>query len=314
MSHGDDDALAAPIEVIDLIIDAAAPEKADAWRRLRDGLSISFHPIEDRKGVTMHARGRRVEFDAKTMAWIWLLGFTAWHAFRLHGPHLFWRVLTGRQIDAALRSNDGGYAAAEGDYEALLYAMRDFHALQVFDLSDDWPAGVPQPQKDKAGFDIEQQAAFDLTMIATAYVLLHEVKHVEFNAAGSRPTRPEEEFACDAFARHFILDDAADYAAEASSAADDVIGKRAAGIAIGIYILYAFTPSGGRAGSAEYPPVAERIEALFPDVRLADDHWFWDFAASLLIALIVSQDRSATIPELDGAPLAHALVQMLRGS
>ena len=151
-------------------------------------------------------------------------------------------------------------------------------------------------------------------MIATAYVLLHEVKHVEFNAAGSRPTRPEEEFACDAFARHFILDDAADYAAEASSAADDVIGKRAAGIAIGIYILYAFTPSGGRAGSAEYPPVAERIEALFPDVRLADDHWFWDFAASLLIALIVSQDRSATIPELDGAPLAHALVQMLRGS
>jgi hypothetical protein len=41
--------------------------------------------------------------------------------------------------------------------------------------------GFPRRQADKTGFDIEQQATFDLTMITTTYTLLHEVRHVMFN-------------------------------------------------------------------------------------------------------------------------------------
>lgn len=312
MPHPNDHAEAVPMNAIDMIIEAAVPERATGWRDLRDRLSVTFHVIEDRSGVTMQARGRRVEFDHKTMAWIWLLGFTGWEAFRVHGPHVFWSNLTVQPIDDLMRANDAGYATAQIDYDTLMYALRDFAALQDFDDKEDWPEGIPPIQKDKAGMNIEEQAAFDLTMIATAYVLLHEVRHVEFTAAGTRPTRSEEEMTCDAFARDFILTDIAKYAATTGQDAEDVLAKRAAGIAIGVYALYGLTPASNRGGSTDYPPVADRIEALFPAVSLPDGHWFWDFAGSLLVALVVSRQPTAVIPPLSGASLLHALVAMIR--
>jgi hypothetical protein len=110
--------------VIDLLIDAAAPEQAAEWRRLCTAYQPSFHLLHDRKGITMQARGRRVEFDSKTLGWIWLLGFASWRAFRFHGPHLFLRWLSGRPVDAAMRAADPGFGEAEADYEAVLYVTR----------------------------------------------------------------------------------------------------------------------------------------------------------------------------------------------
>ncbi len=95
MNHPDDPALPTDPGSIDLLIDAAAPEQAQAWRDLREQYQLTFHPVTDRKGVTMRARRKRIEFDQKTMTWLWLLGFTGWRAFRLHGPHLLWREMSG---------------------------------------------------------------------------------------------------------------------------------------------------------------------------------------------------------------------------
>lgn len=313
----DNHAMAAPDAFIDRIIEAAAPDKAQTWRKLRTGLSISFHPIEDRKGVTLRARGRRVEFDPKTMTWIWLLGFAGWRAFSLHGPLIFFSGLSGRALDD-LRTEDPGFNNVESDYEAVLYAVRDLPELDSVDEAQaHWPDGIPPVQIDKTGFDVEQQAAFDLTMIATAYMLLHEVRHVVFNAAedaGARPNPSDEELECDAFARRFILEGAANFAVSRDVPVDEVVAKRAAGIALGAYALYGFTPAAGRDGTADYPPIADRLDALIPDVSLPADHWFWNFANGLLTAIIVSRDRTAPLPEPDrkGADLAWALVERIR--
>jgi hypothetical protein len=145
MSHPDDAALPAEPRVIDNVIAAAAPEKAQAWRELRDHYQISFHPIADREGVTMKARGRRVEFDHRTMGWLWLLGFGGWRAFRLHGPHLLWRAITGTAINAQLRADDPTFAEAEGEYDAVRYAVRDFPEQESMDEEGFWPDGVPRP-------------------------------------------------------------------------------------------------------------------------------------------------------------------------
>lgn len=311
MNRQDDNALSMDPSAIDILIDGAAPEKAQAWRDLVRRYQISFHPISDRKGVTIRARGRRIEFDPKTMAWFWLLGFGGWRAFRLHAPHLIWRKLTGASIDAKLRSSDPTFAEAEGDYEAILYAVRDFPRLETLDDAD-WPDHVPRQQTDKEGFDKEQQGAFDLTMIATAYALLHEVRHVIFNVDGGRPSDPEEELACDAYARAFLLDGVGDYATRSGEPREDVLAKRAAGVALGAFIIYGFTPEEGRGGTADYPPIADRLDALFPDVPLSADHWFWNYAASLLVASIVSRDRAATIPDLTGRGLCRELVAKIR--
>jgi hypothetical protein len=175
-----------------------------------------------------------------------------------------------------------------------------------------WSDGVPRPQADKTGLDVEQQAAFDLTMIATAYILLHEMRHVMYNAGGERPSAPDEELACDAFARRFLLDGVTDYAARSRESAEGVLAKRAAGIALGAYALYGFTSEAGRGGSADYPLVADRLDALFPEVSLPPNHWFWDFAASLLVATVMNHDRVAKIPAVTGRELCHALVQTVR--
>lgn len=312
MSHPDDDAEAADPKTIDIVIEAAAPEKAKEWRALRQTYGVTFHPITDRKGVTLRARGRRVEFDNKTMTWLWLLGFAGWSAFRLHGPHLLWREMTGAALDGQLRAIDPTFGDAEGILGALRYAVHDFRELATFDEDSFWPAGIPRPQADKDGFDIEQQAAFDLLMVAIAYMLLHEVRHVMFNVTGDRPLEPEEELVCDAFASEFLLQGVDDYVAASGELIDDVLAKRQAGIALGGYALYELTPKGGRGGTENYPPIADRLDALLLKVDLPTSHWFWIFASSLLVAIIVDRDPTATMPDLAGEELCHALVHTLR--
>ncbi len=312
MNHPDDPALPADPGSIDLLIDAAAPEQAQAWRDLREQYQLTFHPVTDRKGVTMRARRKRIEFDQKTMTWLWLLGFAGWRAFRLHGPHLLWREMTGATVDPQLRADDPTYEEAEANYEAVLYAVREFPDLEVVDAHGFWPDGIPRPQADKQGLDVEQQAAFDLTMIATAYMLLHEVRHVMFNVDGGRPPAPDEEFCCDTFARRFLLEGVDDYAGRCGQPSQEVTAKRAAGIALGTYALYEFTSEAGRGGAPDYPPVADRLDLLFPDVNIPPSHWFWNFAASILTAIIVRRDRMAVMPNLAGRALCHALIQVLR--
>jgi hypothetical protein len=201
---------------------------------------------------------------------------------------------------------------AEGTYEGVLFFVRDFAQAERLDEDGVWPNGVPRPQADKRGFNIEQQGAFDLIMIATAYVLLHEFRHVKFYVDRNRPARPREELDCDAFARQFLLESLDDYAERSGQRRHDLLAKRVAGIALGTYVLYEFTPEAGRGGTDDYPPVTDRLDPLFSEVELPADHWFWDFAASLLVAIIIRRVPNAEIPNVAGQSLCRELVRMLR--
>ncbi len=273
---------------------------------------LTFHLIVDRKGVTLRARGSRVEFDSKTMAWLWLLGFAGWSAFRLHGVHFFLRALTGKSF-SQLKAEDRHYAEDESAHETILYVIRDLAAVESLDpRSEDWPQQVPRPQPTKTGLHIEQQGAFDLVMIAVTYMLLHEIRHVMFQKDGGRPSAAVEESECDAFARGFLLGNLEEYARGSGQSANEILAKRAAGIALGTYALYQFTTETVRAGSSEYPPIADRLKCLFPDVDLPPYHWFWDFAASLLAAIVIRRNPDSTMPDLNGQSLCLALVEMVR--
>ena len=311
MPHNDDDALPADPAVIDLPIQGAAPESAGVWRAFRDRYKLTVHMIEDRTGLTIQARKTRIEFDRKSLHWIWLLSFAGWKAWRLHGPHLFWAWLTDQQIDPTLRAADPTYGEAEADYESVRYATRDIRDL---DSAEDiaWPDNVPRPQPDKAGFGIEDQAAFDLMTIAFAYMLLHEARHVRFNAEKGRPNPADEETTCDAFARDFILGKASRYAVETNQPVEGVVAKRAAGVALGTFALYDLTPRAGLGGTSDYPPIADRLASIYDAIDLPPDSWFWDFAASLLITLVVRQDQSFAIPDLAGQTLCLAMIDVLR--
>lgn len=260
----------------------------------------------------MQARDGRVEFNSKTMGWIWLLGFAAWQAFNVHGPHLLVRSLTGQPVDATMRSADQDYENAAAAFETVLYVTRDLAEVNSLDEQGGWPDGIPPRQADKTGFDVEQQAAFDLTIIATAYLLLHEMKHVMFNRDGMRPSPPDEEIDCDTFARNFILDEVETYATKVGEDAAKVMAKRAMGLALGAFVVYELTAPTQRAGGPAYPPVADRLDALIAKLPTSDDSPFWDFAASLLIAILMRRNRAITVPDADGRALCAALISEVR--
>jgi hypothetical protein len=302
-----------PIEAdhIDRIILAAAPERELDWKQLCARYKPSFHLLPDNSGVTLRARGTKVEFDSKTLGWIWLLGFGAWRAFCLYGPYLLLR-----RTDEALfndrRRVDPGYREAEAAYDTVRYVTRDLPKVKSLNESTDWPEGIPHRQRDKAGFNLEQQLSFDITMIATAYMLLHETRHVMFTRDGTSLSAHEEHMACDKFARDFILDNVDSYVKKSGDPADKVLMKRAAGIALGAYIVYEFTPTQAIFGDLDHPPIADRLDALIEKIPPNVSGDFWIFMGSLLVAIVKSRNPSASIPSGTGRELCIALIKTFR--
>jgi hypothetical protein len=297
---------------IDRIIVASAPERESDWKELCASYKPSFYLLPDKTGVTFQARGTNIEFDSKTLGWIWLLGFAAWRAFCLYAPYLWLRWTDEAVFADRTRRADPGYREAEAAYDIIRYVTRDLPKLNNLSESTGWPNGVPHRQADKAGFDIQQQVSFDLTMIATAYMLLHEVRHVMFNVDGTSLSRREEEMACDAFARDFILDKVDCYVKKSGDPVSEVLMKRAVGIALGAYIVLEFTPTQAIFGDREYPPIADRLDALIAKIPAHVRHDFWIFMGSLLIAIIRGRNASASIPSGDGRELCLALIETLR--
>lgn len=113
----------APIDrsIIDNLICGTAPERRDELRTFWNEYDPTFVCIEDRVGVTMRATGKRVEFDHKTMAVFWVLGFAAWRAYELHIPHVLTRWLNGGSIDPSLLSQDPEIEEAQTGFDSFLY-------------------------------------------------------------------------------------------------------------------------------------------------------------------------------------------------
>jgi len=296
---------------IELLILAAAPEREAELREIWKKYDPVFSLLPDRKGITLQARGQRVEFDNKTLAAFWLLGFAAWKIFVCHSPHLILSLASNKPIDAKMFGVDKELPRAEAAFEEMLYTIRDI--LQAKSLDEiTWSSGAPKPQSDKKGMDIDQQAAFDLIMIATAYAFLHEIRHIMFNKDGGAPSRPQEEITCDTFARNFLLDKINKYAASSREDPKKVLLKRAMGLALGSFIIQQLTPRADRSGTTEYPPVADRLDVLIGQIQTTADNDFWIFAGALLMAVLRTMNRSINIDPQALPTMCRNLIEEIR--
>lgn len=297
--------------IVERVILAAAPERADEVRAIWEKFDPLFVLLPDRAGITLQARGRRIEFDDKTMAAFWLLGFAAWKIFVCHSPHLVLSLASGRPINATIFGKDDGLAAAEEAFESLLYTLRGI--LQASSLDDvSWPSDVPRPQADKTGLTIDQQATFDLLMIAAAYAFLHEIRHLIFAKDPDRPSAPDEEIACDTYARDFLLDKIDEYAARSQQCPDKVLMKRAMGAALGAFMVQEVTAREVKAGTSEYPPFADRLDVLIGQVQNKANDDFWIFAGALLLATLRRLDRAVDIPPEPLDVMCRRLIDEIR--
>ncbi|MCQ8185951.1 phage exclusion protein Lit family protein [Parvularcula maris] len=190
------------------------------------------------------------------------------------------------------------------------------HSLIAADETSDisWPADIHEPTPDRESLDDPQhQATFDLVGLALAFAFLHEFRHVKYLADGDTPsTLPEEEIACDAYAREFMTSRVADYANKHGHRFIEVHQKRAAGIALAAIIIHAMTPTHAYWGNRQYPPIAERLTAMIGNYRLPADSSFWCFTACLLIALMRLENRSLDVVANSNEEIVNILLDRLR--
>jgi len=260
----------------------------------------------------MNADNKRIQFDTKTIDVFWLLGFSAWRAIEVYSPALVLATLTGIPLDQALNidSERGQY---EFDYkQRIASAQALIAAEQTPDVS--WPTDVPEPTADREGLgDNQRKAVFDLAALALAFALLHEFRHVMYFADDSAPSKlPEEEIACDTWARKFMTSGLAAYAKEHGQQYAHVHQKRAMGIALAAVVIHAMTPTHAHCGNRQYPPIAERMTAMISGYNLPPDSSFWPFTACLLIALMRQEGRPLDIVANSNQEMVEALLDRLR--
>ena len=299
--------------VVEQILLGAAPEHCSDIQELWEEYDPEFWLVADEPCITLRATRNKIEISNKTLHTIWLIGFIAWKIFSLYSPHSILSFLTQRNIDDDMLHQDENYYELKGEFRQLLSITQNLIEFPSLSMVE-WPQEVPCPQADKKGLCLEQQATFDIIMIATAYLLLHEMKHVIFNKnSESRPDKSsEEEIECDNFARNFLLDSIDRYVSTSNEIKEKVLVKRAMGLALGAFILYEITPELGRAGNSDYPHICDRLENLIMATSLEDDSDFWIWTSTLLIAILHRIEPGAEIPPLMPACACKYLINKIR--
>lgn len=299
-------------DVLIKLLEAAVPERTDEVSRHWDMYNPEVEVAPDKQGITMNADSRRIQFSAKTIEIFWLLGFSAWRSIETYAPAIVLASLAGITIDAAL-GRDLALPQFERDFKERLVAAQSIMNGTQTDFRS-WPPDIPKPESDRDRMqDPQHQAAFDLVCLALAFSFLHEFRHVMLLNDGETPSeRPEEEILCDVWAREFLTAKLAAYAKTRGHTYDQVLTKRAMGIALGVTILHAITPAHSHWGNGDYPPIADRIEALIGNTKLPDDSYFWIFSASLLTGLMRQAHKALDFVPLSPRKTVEELLARLR--
>jgi hypothetical protein len=290
----------------------AVPERADEISGLWSQYGHSVDVAPSTKGVTMNADVTRIQFDTKTIDFFWLFGFSAWRAIEVYSPALVLATTTKIPLDQALNV-DADRGPFELDYRQRIASAQ---SLILADQTDEisWPADIPTPTSDRKSLgDVQHMAAFDLVALAITFSLLHEFRHVKFCADNDAPSAlPEEEIACDTYARDFMTSGLAAYAKEHGHNFAEVQQKRAMGTALAAVIIHAMTPPHAHWGNRQYPPIAERLTAMISGYNLPAGSPFWPFTACLLIALMRQENRPLDIVAHSSKEMVEILLNRLR--
>ncbi len=173
-----------------------------------------------------------------------------------------------------------------------------------------WPPDVPKLTADRDSLSTQGKAAFDLALMALAAFFLHEQKHMQFACSPHRPAKlAEEEMACDVYARSFLTDKLARYAAAHEHGYSQVLSKRAFGLAVASIVIHGMTPHYARWGNDQYPSIGERMQALIGGMSLPGDANFWLYAATVLTGVMRKEGRPLDLVATSYRAYTEALIE-----
>ena len=272
--------------IVRKLFDGVVPERASEIDEITKRYDPQFRLIADREGFNLDAGGfSAIQYTSRSIRQMWLFGYAGMQALHCYSS----LIVLLKSLDKSLDINEvdkiPGQAAEDEKFKIIVDAAKVLNS--VFHEDDfTWPSDIPEPENGRPE-DAERAAVFDLTCMATAYVFLHELKHVIFSSEGDAPQDPkDEEYRCDEFAKQMMVSEIRQYAESSGYPEDKVRTKRMMGVALAsAFILFA-TGKERFASSDSHPPVHGRWLEAVKDVTLPEDDWFWLYFSSLSLALL----------------------------
>jgi hypothetical protein len=298
------------------LIAASAPERRPQLTAFWGEYAVRFEEVDDQSGIVMNANKDRVAYARKDFQIIWLLGFSLWKSIELFGPAVMAPSLTGASSTSALKL-DTDLDAIERNYGERLKIIAQIIEAGTLDETL-WPPDIPKAVASRDDLQsVEDKTVFDLIMMTTSVAYLHELRHVKFHrdhANGSlRPTDlAEEEMMCDVWARDWFMSKLGAYAKDHGHDFGQVCSKRAMALLFMCEFLRLANNHAGAIGSAEYPPLAERISALSQGVTLSDTDNFWIVSSCILFGEVRRQGQKLVqVPSGSPKEISEFLVGVL---
>lgn len=299
-------------QIVRALMKAAVPERSRELDELWEKYSPDVEVAKDTYGITMNANKHRIQFDNKTMNVLWLMGFNGWQTLGLYSPAVLLSGFLGVSIDSILME-DEERGPLEFDHKFRSGMAEDM--LNGIDVAEaQWPSDIPRPVSDREELaSILDKATYDLVCMAVTFVLLHEFRHVMFIKDKTMPQeRLEEEIGCDVWARSFMTEKIGEYAQTSGKNHQEIHQKRAMAIALGAVIIHSITQETDRWGTADYPPIADRLHSMVSGIGPSNESNYWIFAACLLISIFRREGRELPMIAADPRELVSDLIEQLR--
>lgn len=308
-SHGE---VMNEISAISKLFEGVIPERLSEVVALVDKYSAQFRLVDDKEGFNLNAGAYGVvQYTLRSMQQLWLFGYAGMLSLHSYSSYLLIIQSLNLELNLEELAKIPGQEDANLEFSRLVTSVKNL--AESFGASDFlWPEGIPVPEQGRS-LDAERAAVFDLTCIATAYVFLHELRHVIFSFEGDAPENPvDEEYACDSFANEFMTSKIKQYSDQSGYPEDKVKMKRAMGIALSSAFLLFATSKKHLGGSSSHPPIHGRWMATANAVDLPENDYFWLYFAS--IALAMCQHLQISIPPkkfINFRELCHLLINDL---
>lgn len=267
------------------LLSGSVPERRDEIVAILDKHVAGVEVLPDAQLGQISTEGNTIRFSFKDLDRCWVIGFSCASALPCYGAHLRVAYKTGQVIEDVIQSDDELYTQ-EGEFNDALHAAEQM--LGATDIDDvPWPPTIPRPVADRESLKNPfEMVIYDLTLMGTAFVMLHEVRHAIIRSQNIQfPALRDEEHECDAWAKSFLLDESENFAQKYGHEPSLSLSKRAMGLAVGALIIHELTPYSQRSGSQAYFSVGERLRALIGNLELPDDDTFWTWAAALLVGI-----------------------------
>lgn len=193
---------------------------------------------------------KRVRYSHRMLRAVWVSAFAAWEGY------------------------DAVHQAALSGCEPRLERFRELIELVRKIIDSDDPFSVALPGLPEQGLlldaseHLEMRVTAEFAYFATAWVMLHEVRHIQHqqdetsSTWGTPEERHAEELSCDEFAFKFLTDKVADYATQHDVSADLVLMKRKTGIYFGLFAMSLIAGSNSEATDF-HPAIQTRLDAAF---------------------------------------------------